>query len=319
VVPTSLRLRRAGVKALDASYGTGMLLGAHVSAAGGIDLAIDRIEALGGEALQLFTQSPRRWQPTEHDPDRIERFLVRRREAAVRYVVCHAPYLINLATSDRRLYVRSRDALLATIDVAVRLEADVVIHVGSHGKAPFERGLARVARALGPALERATDETHVLLENTAGGGGTVGRSIEELAAVIDVLDRHERLGLCLDTAHLWASGVDVADPVALDDLAREIDRRIGLGRLRALHVNDTPAPQGSNRDVHANIGHGVLGKRLGVLLGHPAFTSLPAILETPGRDGRGPDATEMRRLRRLCAEHGIALRPARRRARRRRS
>jgi deoxyribonuclease-4 len=296
-----------------------MLLGAHVSAASGIDLAVDRLEALGGAALQLFTQSPRRWLPTDHDPERIQRFRTRRREVGVRYVLCHALYLINLATSDRRLYERSRDALLATVDVAVRLEADVVLHVGSHGGAGLETALDGIRRAIEPALERASGTTHILLENCAGGGGTVGRSIGELAAVVDRLDRAPRLGLCLDTCHLWTSGIDITDRSAVDALVGEIDERIGLDRLRALHVNDTRDLLGSNRDVHANIGQGRLGERLGVLLSHPAFRDLPAILETPGRDGRGPDAAEIRMLERLCARVGVSTgrKPARSRARRR--
>jgi deoxyribonuclease-4 len=278
-----------------------MLLGAHVSAARGIDLAIDRIEALGGEALQLFTQSPRRWKPTQHEPERIERFNARRREAGIGYVLCHALYLINLATSDRTLYARSRKALLVTVDVANRIDADVVFHPGSHGGRRLEPALGRICRAVQPALDRAAGGTHVLLENTAGAGGTVGRSVDELAGIVDRLHGHPRLGICLDTCHLWASGFDIGDVAALDVLARELDERVGLDRLRALHVNDAHVPIGSNRDLHANIGEGLLGDRLGVMLVHPAFAKLPAILETPGRDGRGPDADEMRKLKALHA------------------
>jgi deoxyribonuclease-4 len=282
-----------------------MLLGAHVSAAGGLDRAIDRIAALGGEAVQLFTQSPRRWKPSAHDPATIERFLARRREAGVRYVACHALYLINLATRDRALYRRSAEALLSTVDIAVRIEGDVVFHVGSHGDADLAPSLDRIRRTIGTALERAAGTTHILLENCAGGGGTIGRSVDELATIVDRLDGHSRLGICLDTCHLWSSGIDITDGSAVDGLANEIDDGLGLDRVRALHVNDTRDPLGSNRDVHANIGEGVLGKQLAVLLGHRAFRTLPAILETPGRDGKGPDALEMRRLRRLCSQAGI--------------
>src|SRR5918992_1476318 len=133
-----------------------MLLGAHVSVAGGIDRAIDRVEALGGSAVQLFTQSPRRWLPTKHDPERIERFLTRRREAGVRYAVCHAIYLINVASADRPLRRRSRDALMDTVEVAVSIDADVVFHVGSHGDKAFGPALDRIARAMEPVLERAS-------------------------------------------------------------------------------------------------------------------------------------------------------------------
>ncbi|HEV8699052.1 MAG TPA: deoxyribonuclease IV [Candidatus Limnocylindrales bacterium] len=284
-----------------------MLLGAHVSAGGGLDRAIDRIEALGGQAVQLFTQSPRRWAPTEHDPEAIDRFRLRRREAGIRYVLCHALYLINLASPDRRLRRRSADALLATVAAAVQIDADVVFHVGSHGDAALAPSLRRIRGPIEAALAGASGLTHLLLENSAGGGGTIGRSVGELATIVDRLERHPRLGICLDTCHLWSSGIDITAPSAVNELAQEIDDRLGLGRVRALHVNDTRDPLGSNRDVHANIGQGVIGKQLAVLLGHRAFRDMPAILETPGRDGKGPDALEMRRLRRLCREAGIPI------------
>jgi deoxyribonuclease-4 len=289
-----------------------MLLGAHVSAAGGLDRAIDRIEALGGHAVQVFTQSPRRWQPTAHDPASIERFVLRRREAGVRYVACHALYLINLASPDRLLRRRSAEALLATVDVAVAIGGDVVFHVGSHLDTDAAASLRRIRPAIKPALERASGETHLLLENSAGGGGTIGRSVDELATVVEQLGSDRRLGICLDTCHLWSSGVDVTASGAVDALAAEIDDRLGLSRVRALHVNDTRDPLGSGRDVHANIGQGRLGTGLAVLLGHRAFRDLPALLETPGRDGKGPDALEMRRLRRLCRQAGIPIAVARR-------
>jgi deoxyribonuclease-4 len=284
-----------------------MLLGAHVSAGGGLDRAIDRIEALGGQAVQLFTQSPRRWAPTEHEPEAIDRFRLRRREAGIRYVLCHALYLINLASPDRRLRRRSADALLATVAAAVQIDADVVFHVGSHGDAALAPSLRRIRGPIEAALAGASGLTHLLLENSAGGGGTIGRSVGELATIVDRLERHPRLGICLDTCHLWSSGIDITAPSAVNELAQEIDDRLGLGRVRALHVNDTRDPLGSNRDVHANIGQGVIGKQLAVLLGHRAFRDMPAILETPGRDGKGPDALEMRRLRRLCREAGIPI------------
>jgi deoxyribonuclease IV len=292
-----------------------VLLGAHVSAAGGIDHAIDNIEALGGHAVQLFTQSPRRWKPTEHERAAVERFIVRRREADVRYVACHALYLINLASRNRSLVRRSSEALLATVDVAVQIKADVVFHVGSHADAELAPSLGRITDTLRLALDRASGSTHLLVENCAGGGGTIGRSVEELATIVDRLDRDRRLGICLDTCHLWCSGIDITDRSTVDTLAEEIDDRIGLKRVRALHVNDTADPLGSNRDVHANIGQGVLGKRLGIMLGHPAFRRLPAILETPGRDGKGPDALEMRRLRRLLKTARIPVEVDRKRPR----
>lgn len=289
-----------------------MLFGAHVSTSGGIHTAIDRIEGIGGEAVQIFTQSPRTWRPTNHDPDNLERFKARRAEAGVGAVVCHALYLINLATPDEAIYEKSVATLENTIDVACAIEADgVVFHVGSHLGAGFEVGLERVLPALERALGRCTDTTWLLLENSAGAGGTIGRSIDELAVLVDRLGRHPHLGVCLDSCHLWVSGVDVTDPARVDETLAEVDDRIGLDRLRAVHVNDAQAPLGSNRDRHANIGEGLMGEGLGAFLAHPRLQGLPALLEVPGKDGRGPDADEIRKLKELYARATGATRPRR--------
>lgn len=277
-----------------------MLAGAHVSTSGGIHTAIDRAEALGADAVQIFTQSPRAWRPTNHDPANFERFKERRAEAEIGAVVCHALYLINLAAPDDTVYEKSRASLLNTVEVACAIEADgVVIHVGSHVGAGFEAGLERVVPALQEALERCSEVTWILLENSAGAGGTIGRSVDELAVLVDRLGAHPRLGLCLDSCHLWVSGVDVTDADALDATIVDVDERIGLDRLRCLHVNDADAALGSNRDRHANLGEGELGEGLGVFLAQPRLQGLPAILEVPGPDGHGPDADEMRKLREL--------------------
>ncbi len=279
-----------------------MLAGAHVSSAGGIHTAIDRVEAIGAEAVQVFTQSPRMWRPTNHDPATFERFRERRAEAGVGSVLCHALYLVNLASPQNDLYEKSVTALANTLEVATAIEADaVVFHVGSHLGAGLDEGIERVAAALALLLERTSETTWLLIENTAGAGGTIGRSVEELALLVEQLDGHPRLGVCLDSCHLYASGYDVTKREALDRLLEEVDARIGLDRLRALHVNDSKTALGSNRDRHDNVGEGVMGEGLGVFLGHPALQGLPAVLEVPGRDGHGPGVDEVRALRELHA------------------
>jgi deoxyribonuclease-4 len=281
-------------------------LGAHVSVSGGIQTAIDRVEAMDGDCVQIFTQSPRTWRPTNHDPANFERFKERRAEAGIGGVLCHALYLINLASPKDELYEKSVAALENTMDVAVAIEADgVVFHVGSHQGAGFEVGLERAVPALRKALERSSETTWLLIENSAGAGDTIGRSIEELAALYDALDAHERLGICLDSCHLYVSGYDVTDRKDLDRVLGEVDKLIGLEQLRALHVNDSKAPLGSNRDRHDNIGEGLLGEELGVFLSHPKLQRLPAYLEVPGTDGHGPDAEQVRKLKEL---HARALR-----------
>jgi deoxyribonuclease IV len=277
-----------------------VLLGAHVSTSGGIHTAINRIEAMDGDAVQLFTQSPRTWRPTNHDPANFERFKESRAEAGIGAAVCHALYLINLASPNDEIYEKSVAALETTVDVACAIDADaVVFHVGSHQGAGLDAGLERVVPALHRALERCSEATWLLMENSAGAGGTIGRSLDELVTLHEALGRHERLGICLDTCHLYVSGYDITDRGELDRLLDDVDARIGLDRLRVLHVNDSKAPLASNRDRHDNIGDGVLGEELGVFLGHPRLQGLPALLEVPGTDGHGPDADEVRKLKEL--------------------
>jgi len=252
--------------------------------------------------MQVFTQSPRMWRPTNHPPENFERFKKQRAESGIEGVLCHALYLINVASPKDDMYEKSVAALSNTVDVGSAIEADgVVFHIGSHLGAGMEVGLKRVVSAMKKVLERCSDTTWLLMENSAGTGATIGRSIEEIAVIFDRLDGHPRLGVCLDSCHLYASGYDVTDEAALDEALDELDRSIGLDRLRALHVNDSAMPLGSNRDRHANIGDGLMGRKLSVFLRHPRLQGLPAVLETPGADGHGPDANEVRKAKRLHA------------------
>ena len=272
-----------------------------MSSAGGLVTAIDRIEAIGGDCVQIFTQSPRMWRPTAHSPEAIERFRERRVEAGIGGVVCHALYLVNLAAPDEAVYTKSITAMRATMETANAIGADAVIfHVGSHLGAGFEAGVGRVVAALEQILELADGETWLAMENSAGTGGTIGRSIGELASLVDALDGHPRLGICLDSCHLFASGYDVTDPAAVEALVDEVDSTIGLDRLRALHVNDSATRLGSNRDRHANILDGEIGEGLGAFLAQPALRELSAYLEVPGA-GDGPDADELAKVRALYA------------------
>ena len=277
-----------------------MLFGAHVSAAGGISKAIDRIEGVGGDAVQVFTQSPRMWKPTEHSKEELDRFRERRREAGVKAVSCHALYLVNLASRDEAVRTNSLAALRATMETAGEIGADaVVFHVGSHLGYGFDEAVDVVAPALRELLELTTDELWLCMENAAGAGGTIGRSIDELAALCDAAEGHPRLGVCLDSCHWWASGVDVSDRAALAAALEDLDVRMGLERLRVLHVNDSKTPLGSNRDRHELVGKGLIADGLATFLGHPAFQSLPAIVETWEDKGRETeDLDRMRALRR---------------------
>jgi deoxyribonuclease IV len=276
-----------------------VLFGAHCS--GGIKKALDNAVGMNADTVQLFAQSPRTWRFPNHDPDDLERFRSRREELGMP-AFFHALYLVNLAAPDDAIYSKSVDTMGSTVDTACAIGVNgVIFHIGSHLGAGFEAGLERVVPALEQILDRCDDDTWVLMENSAGAGGTIGRSVEELAVLFDALGRHERLGICLDSCHLYVSGVDVTDASTFDGLLQEVDRRIGLDRLRALHANDAKAPLGSNRDRHDNIGDGVMGEGLGVFLAHPKVQDLPVLLEVPGADGHGPNAEEIQKLRDLHA------------------
>ena len=276
-----------------------MHFGAHVSAAGGISRAVDRVEEIGGDAVQVFTQSPRMWRPTAHAPEELARFRARRGEAGIAVVSCHALYLVNLAGRDEEVRARSLLALRATMDAARGIGADaVVFHVGSHLGYGFDEAVELVVPALRELLELTTDDLWLCMENTAGAGGTIGRSVNELAALCDAVGGHPRLGVCLDSCHWWASGVDVTDPVALGSALGDLDGRIGLERVRLLHVNDSQTPLGSNRDRHELVGRGLLGDGLATFLAHPAFGELAAIVET--WEDRGPETEDLDRMRVLA-------------------
>jgi deoxyribonuclease-4 len=274
-----------------------VLFGAHCG--GGVKKALDRAAELGVDSMQLFVQSPRAWRFPDHDPADLAAFREQRKELGIGGVLVHAIYLVNLATPNDDFYDKSVSTLRSTVDAACAIEADVVFHVGSHQGAGFEEGLKRVVPALAQALDRCSETTWLLMENSAGAGGTIGRSIDELAALYEALDRHPRLGICLDSCHLWVSGFDVTDRGELDRMLEDVDARIGLDRLRALHINDAQAPLGSNRDRHANILDGLMGEQLGAFLGHPSLQGLPAVMEVPGPDNHGPDAGELKKVREL--------------------
>jgi deoxyribonuclease-4 len=286
-----------------------MYFGAHLSSSGGIDKAVERAVAIGADAVQVFTQSPRMWRPVNHKQANIDRFR-ELREQHLQGAVAHAIYLINVASDDPELWEKGATALANTMDVGAKLGLDAVIfHPGSHKGA--EGGTAactdRIAKACLRAIdageraaaEAGTDAPWLLLENTAGTGGTIGRDAEELASLVDAADRHPRLGVCLDSCHWWASGVDVTDRAALDHELSELDSAIGPERLRAIHLNDSRTALGSNRDRHDNLGDGEIGAGLATFIQHPRFAELGAYLEVPG-DGDGPRSEDIESARALA-------------------
>ena len=279
-----------------------MYLGAHVKASGGVWKAIDEGERLGCEAIQIFAGSPRTWKPQLYSEADAARFREKRAASALRFIVIHTIYLINLGTARADFYEKSVAALVGAVSAAEQLGCEAIVtHVGSHGGDGFEAGLARVSDALRAALDEVGDSpVRVLLENTAGAGGTMGVSFEELGAMIAAVDGDQRVGICLDTAHLFEAGHDLRTQAGVDGALEALDAACGAERLVMLHLNDSKTPLGSNRDRHENIGQGELGlDAFRALVTHPALAGLPGILEVPGADGQGPDEANMQTLRGL--------------------
>ncbi len=301
-----------------------MRFGAHVSSSGGISNAIGRGVDLGCESLQVFTHNPRTWKPINHTDEQIAAFRAGAAEAGMGPLVSHGLYLINLGAPDkevptgppgkpavgtRNIYRSSVESLIQHLDVGERLGLEgVVLHVGSSKGSTEGEAIARIGTGVAEALDTVPGDCCVFLENTAGAGDTIGRSFAQLRAVADAVGRPERLGFCLDSQHLFASGYPVHEPGGIDRVLDEFDGAVGIDRLRCMHLNDSLTAFGSNRDRHANIGDGEIGEDgMRSILSHPALQGLPVILEVPGIEGKGPDPENMARVRRLHQE-GLAAR-----------
>jgi deoxyribonuclease-4 len=273
---------------------TGPRIGAHVSTAGGLWKAIERGTALGAEAIQIFNQSPRAWRPTNYSDEDVGRYREALAASAISSVLIHAVYLLNCASEDAEIVEKSRTALVHALRVGEAIGADaVVLHPGSAKQGSVSEAIDRAGRVFAAALAE-TDGCELHLENTAGTGGTLGRSFAELAALRDAAGRPDRLGVCLDSCHLLASGYEIRGTQALADVVDECERAVGPGLIRSLHLNDSQNPLGSNRDRHANIGEGELGlDGCGPFVREPRFDGLPCVLETPGLDRSGPTAEEV--------------------------
>jgi deoxyribonuclease-4 len=274
--------------------------------------AHERAVERGCEAMQVFNQSPRMWRPTRWKPDDVAEFLELRKTSPVRSVTIHAVYLINPATKDPEMRKKSGDSLIHALRMGDEIKADgVVLHPGSTVGEPHDEALPRVGDMLKHVLSE-SDSCRLLLENTAGAGNTLGRSFEELRELIDLAGGHKRIGLCLDSCHMLASGFDIT---TADKLAEVIDRCVkivGLRRLRCLHVNDSLTPLGSNRDRHAPPGDGELGARgCAAFLSEPRFEKLPALFEGPGVSGEAPEKVDVDKMKELRAQ---GLRARKRRA-----
>ena len=271
-----------------------MLIGAHVSPAGGLAKAIERGLERGCRSIQIFNQSPRMWRPTVYRDEDVLAFTEAMAESPIDAVVIHAVYLVNCASDDEEIRAKSLASLTHSLRVGQEIGARaVILHPGSAKTGDVPSAIARAGETIGEAL-RESDGCPLHLENTAGAGGTLGRSIDELAALLAAAGGSERVGLCLDSCHLFASGFDIRTPAGIDRVVAEISAKIGSERIGSLHLNDSQTPLGSNRDRHANVGKGELGEDgCAAFLAAPAFQELPCVLETPGKNRSGASREEV--------------------------
>jgi len=287
--------------------------GAHLSIAGGVERAVERARLLRADCLQLFVKSPQQWRfQILHDKD-AARFRSAAADAGLSLLVGHASYLVNLASPDKTLYEKSLRCLLAEWDRAEGLGLEfLVLHPGSHMGSGEAAGLARVAGALDRLHEeRPAQQCRILLETTAGAGSTLGGRLEHLKYLVETCEagprpRREagdRLGIAIDTCHLFVAGYDLRTKAAVEETLGKIDETVGLRRIGVVHVNDAKGDLGSRRDRHEHIGRGRIGREgFRALVNHPALAALPFILETPKRDtrGRAMDPVNLGVLRRLA-------------------
>lgn len=271
-----------------------MLIGAHVSTSGGLAKAVSRGEEIGCRSIQIFNQSPRAWRPTDFSEDDFAEFREAMAASPVESVIIHAIYLINTATPDRELAAKSRESLIHALRVGDAIGAEgVVLHPGSRKQEEVVPAIVRSGALIEDALSE-SESCPVLIEQMAGHANILAHTFEEIAGIIEAAGGGKRLGLCLDSCHLYAAGYDVGTYEGIDSMLAECDRVLGKRRLKALHLNDSKEPLGSHRDRHADLGLGEIGERgLARYLSEPRFEGLPATMETPGPDKKGPVAADI--------------------------
>jgi deoxyribonuclease-4 len=283
--------------------GLTVLIGAHVSTGGGLPKAIDRATERRCEVIQIFNQSPRMWRPTRYSDADFAAFREAMEDSPVQAVAIHMIYLINPAAADKEMRRKSLDSLTHALRVGDGIGAlGVVVHPGALKQDTRSNARKRAVKLIKEALAR-SESCPVIYENTAGSPQLLGRDFDETAALIEATGGPKRLGLCIDSCHLHATGYDVRTPEGMKELVDEIDAKVGLKQLKLLHVNDSRDARGSNRDRHEVIGKGEIGRKgMRAFLGEPRIQGVPAVLEGPGVDGKAPAREDVQLVRRLWRE-----------------
>ncbi len=280
-----------------------MLIGAHVSTGGGLSKAIERAQERTCDAIQIFNQSPRMWRPTRYTDDDFAEFREAMKNSRVEVVAIHMIYLINPAAKDREMQEKSLESLTHALRVGDGIGAlGVVVHPGALKEDTRTNARKRAIRLIKEALAR-SERCPIIYENTAGSPQLLGLDFDETAELIDKTGGPKRLGLCIDSCHLHATGYDVRTKEGMKDLVDEIDAKVGLDQLKLLHVNDSRDDRGSNRDRHAPIGKGEIGRKgFRAFLGERRLQGVPAVLEGPGIEGHDVAKKDVQLIRRLWRE-----------------
>ncbi|MCZ2108080.1 MAG: deoxyribonuclease IV [Dehalococcoidia bacterium] len=285
-----------------------MRIGAHISAAGGIQRVFGRAKEIGAEAVQVFPSAPQQWKAPVISDDSAAEFKRVLAESGMP-AFFHGVYLINFGSKDEVLLQRSVDSLATYLDWAGKLGVTgTIFHVGSHLGSGWDEAMVKhVCTHIRRTLDAAPNDSLLILENNAGQGNCIGGQWEELGAIIRGLDNDPRLAVCFDTCHALAMNHDIRTDAACEATMDAFDREIGLDRLAAVHANDSKQPLGGLRDRHENIGDGYIGlDGFAAIMRHPAFRDVPFLLEVPGLDGKGPDRENIMRLKAIRAGIGIA-------------
>jgi deoxyribonuclease-4 len=272
-----------------------MRLGFHISIAGGLSRVVPRALKLGCETIQFFSRSPRAWRESLVHRDEIQKFKEALAQTDIFPVFLHTPYLLNLASQNQALYARSISYLGDELEQAERMGASfVIVHGGNKLGSEEKKALQRVAQAINNAFAKVNNSVQLLVENTAGQGTEIGYKFSHFQEIITQVENRDRIGICLDTAHAFTAGYDLATAQGLDHMIEEFDALLGLPKLKVLHLNDSKAPFGSKKDRHWHIGKGDIGRSgFAKIINHPKLAHLPGIMETPRRS----DADDHRNMK----------------------
>jgi deoxyribonuclease-4 len=290
-----------------------LLVGAHMSIAGGMHLAFERGKKAGCKTIQIFLKSSNQWKAKLLTEEDRVLFQDAHRKSGIEPVMGHDSYLINLGSPNSQLYRKSFDAFIEELKRANWLGVPcLIMHPGAHTGAGIEAGVSSVARALRQAIESVEPPVAILLENTAGQGSSLGSRFEQLAAILEQIGGTDRVGVCLDTCHAFAAGYDIRTEEAYDQTMREFDRLIGLEKIRAFHLNDSTKDLGSHVDRHTHIGKGWIGlDGFRFLINDNRFAAIPKILETPKGAGNREDKRNLATLRKLYLDSKFEIRNSR--------